>query len=99
MNCIARVRSLRGAPPIIATEELEAWRDALGQCNAALEIVRRGESDGLQVMTSWKPNDDLVPAIERVRSCLSAITPGGALPPTLFDLADVAWAQLETGMP
>jgi hypothetical protein len=94
MNCVSHLRSLRAAPPLATAEDLEAWRDTLARCNAALEIVQGGAVDGLPLASSWRPSDDVVPAIEQVHACLSAITPGVELPPTLFDLADVAWTEL-----
>jgi hypothetical protein len=93
MNCISHLQSLRAAPPLSSSEDLAIWCDTLARCNSALEIVRRGTVDGLPLTTSWRPSDDLVPAIENVRAHLSAITPGAHLSPSLFDLADVAGAE------
>jgi hypothetical protein len=94
INCIHHLRSLRATPSTATAEDSDAWRDTLAQCSSALEIVRTGMLDGRPLIASWQPSDAVVPAIEDVRACLATLTPGSPLPPILFDLADVAWAEL-----
>src|SRR5689334_10285142 len=94
INCLAYIRSLNAEPHVVSAEELLEWCRVLDDCQNSLMASQEGHIGGRTLVTSPPVSDALVRCIENVRAHLSTITPGTRLPTSLFDLIDVAWAEI-----
>jgi Uma2 family endonuclease len=93
IDCLAIIRSLKTAPPVADSAELDNWRTTLGNLQSGLEAVEAGEA-----ATTMRVSSDLLRNIEDVHTHLSVISAGAPLPATLFSLVDLAWAGIERTM-
>ena len=93
INCLAQMQSLRAQPPLMSSVDRDAWLETLADMQTSLQTVRTGHMEGHRLMTSMQPSDELMRSLESLRADLSAVPPGVQLPPSLFDLVDVAAAE------
>jgi Uma2 family endonuclease len=90
INCLAFIRSLKVASPVADSTTLDHWHTTLDDLQSGLKAVLAGEA-----VTSLRVNRDLLRSIEDVHVHLSVISAGAPLPATLFNLVDLAWAEIE----
>lgn len=93
INCLAHIRSLRAAPPPVSAAELEEWSGIFDQTQSAFADLQAAIQAG-KAQTSMRLTSDLVRSFADVRTHISEIAPGAQLPPTLFDLVEVAWSEV-----
>jgi hypothetical protein len=98
INYLAYIRSLRAEPCVASLDELLEWFKALDDYVKSLEVFQDGHTGGYVVVGSPPVSNELVLCVENVRAHLSTITPGTRLPTSLFDLVDVAWAEVVSAM-
>ncbi|MFS8067543.1 MAG: hypothetical protein ACMG6S_14365 [Byssovorax sp.] len=91
---LAYIRSLQGEPHVAMSEEILEWCKVLDDYIKIEKAFQDGHIGGYVLVGSPPASGDLVRCIENVRAHLSTITPGAGLPASLFDLIDVAWAEI-----
>jgi hypothetical protein len=89
INCLAYMRSLRAAPPLVSAAELEEWSEIFARTQSAFAELQAGKAQ-----TSMRLTSELVRSFADVHTHLSEIAPGAQLPATLFDLVDIAWSEV-----
>jgi Uma2 family endonuclease len=98
INYLAYIRSLQAEPPVVSSEELLEWCKALDDFQTSVTITQEGKTEGYVIETSLVVSSELLLSIENVRAHLSTIEPGVQLPSSLFQLVDLAWAEIERTM-
>ena len=93
INCLFHLRELRADPPLVSAAELEEWGGIFDRAQLAFAEIQV-ETQAGRAWTSLRLNSDLVLRFADVRAHLSTIMPGTRLPTSLFDLIDVAWAEV-----
>jgi hypothetical protein len=94
INYLAYIRSLQAEPHVASSEELLEWCKVLDDYIKSLKVSQDGYIGGYVLVGSPPVSSELVRCIENVRAHLSTIAPGARLPASLFDLIDVAWAEI-----
>src|SRR4051812_36397683 len=98
INYLAHIRSLEAKAHVVSSEELLVWCKALDDFQNSLKITQEGKIEGYVLETSLEVSSAFLRSIEKVNAHLSGISPGAQLTTTLFDLIDVAWAEIEGSM-
>lgn len=93
INCLFYLRSLRAAPPIASTAELEEWGEIFDRAQRTFAELQEEIQAG-RAETSLPLTSVLLRSTADIRARLSAISPGAQLPAPLFDLVEVAWSEL-----
>ncbi len=98
INCLAYIRSLQAEPHVASAEELLEWCKVLDDYIESEQAFQDGHIGGYVLVGSPPVSGELVRGIENVRAHLPTITPGARLPTSLFDLIEVAWAEVVKAM-
>ena len=94
INYVAYIRSLQAEPPAASSGELLVWRKAMDDFQSSLKAIEEG-AEGHVLETSLRVSGTLISCIQNVCDHLLTIEPGAPLPATLFNLVDLAWAEME----